>query len=231
MSSCVQYPGTGCIVEFLEGNAVHLALIIEEGGGKVRLLLPNRRETRLGTSRLLPWAGPQLPGPLPGREEAVRLLEDVRKRREELAAAVPVAELWEMAQGELAEAPAQWFAELSGSDPDVDSIAAHGRALLACKSHFRFQPPVFQIYDAETVERRLHEQQEREEREALTVGGATFFRLLWDVACKKRVLPPPPDADGHGGSPEWPAPEVGRRLRKLLFDCMADPDNQEHDTL
>ena len=231
MSSCVQYPGTGCIVEFLEGNAVHLALVIEEGGGKVRLLLPNRRETRLGTSRLLPWSGPQLPGPLPGREEAVRLLDDVRKRREALAAAVPVAELWEMAQGELAEAPAQWFAELSGSDPDVDSIAAHGRALLACKSHFRFQPPVFQIFDAETVERRLHEQQEREEREALTVGGATFFRLLWDVACRKRTLPPAPDADGHGGSPEWPAPEVAQRLRKLLFDCMANPDNQEHDTL
>lgn len=231
MSSCVQYPGTGCIVEFLEGNAVHLALVIEDGGGKVRLLLPNRRETRLTASRLLPWAGPQLPGPLPGREEAVRLLEDCRKRREELAAAVPVLDLWEMAQGEVAEAPARWFAELSGSDPDVDSIAAHGRALLACKSHFRFQPPVFQVFDAETVEKRLHEQREREDREALTVGGASFFRLLWDVACKKRSLPPPPDADGNGGSPEWPQPDVARRLEKLLFDCMADPDNQEHDTL
>lgn len=230
MSSCVQYPETGCIVEFLEGNAVHLALVIEDGGGKVRLLLPNRRETRLTASRLLPWAGPQLSGPLPGREEAVRLLEDRRKRREELAAAVPVSELWEMAQGEVSEAPAQWFAELSGSDPDVDTIAAHGRALLACKSHFRFQPPVFQVFDAETVEKRLHEQREREDREALTVGGASFFRLLWDVACKKRPLPAPPDADG-GGSPEWPTPDVARRLEKLLFDCMADPDNQEHDTL
>ena len=66
MSSCVLYPGTGCIVEFLEGNAVHLALVIEEGGGKVRLLLPNRRETRLGTSRLLPWAGPQAAACDPG---------------------------------------------------------------------------------------------------------------------------------------------------------------------
>ena len=231
MSSCVQYPGTGCIVEFLEGNAVHLALVIEDGGGKVRLLLPNRRETRLTASRLLPWAGPQLSGPLPGREEAVRLLEDCRKRREELAAAVPVHELWEMAQGEVNEAPARWFAELSGSDPDVDSIAAHGRALLACKSHFRFQPPVFQIFDAETVEKRQNEQREREDREALTVGGASFFRLLWDVACKKRSLPPAPDADGNGGSAEWPAPDVARRLEHLLFACMADPDNQEYDSL
>ena len=60
MSVCVQYPSAGCIVEYLEGNAVQIALVTEESGGKLRLLLPNRRETRLTTSRLLPWAGPAL---------------------------------------------------------------------------------------------------------------------------------------------------------------------------
>ena len=229
MAECVQYPSTGCIVEFLEGNAVHIALVTEESGGRLRLLLPNRREMRLAASRLLPWSGPQLPGPLPGREEAVRLLEDCRRRRKSLAAAVAVQDLWEMAQGEVEEAPARWFAELSGTDPDVDSIAAHGRALLACRSHFRFQPPLFQIFDAETVARRLQEQKEREEREALISGGAAFLRLLWDVACKKRSLPPCP-ADG-GPSAEWPAPDVAQRLRTLLFSRMADPDGQEYETL
>ena len=56
MSVCVQYPSAGCIVEYLEGNAIQIALVTEESGGKLRLLLPNRRETRLTTSRLLPWA-------------------------------------------------------------------------------------------------------------------------------------------------------------------------------
>ena len=60
MSVCVQYPSAGCIVEYLEGNAIQIALVTEESGGKLRLLLPNRRETRLTTSRLLPWAGPAL---------------------------------------------------------------------------------------------------------------------------------------------------------------------------
>ena len=143
MSVCVQYPSAGCIVEYLEGNAIQIALVTEESGGKLRLLLPNRRETRLTTSRLLPWAGPAL-GSVPGKDESARVLEQHRARREELAAALPVLELWEMSQGEVPEASAQWFAELAGQAGAADSVAACGRALLACKSHFRFQPPVFQ---------------------------------------------------------------------------------------
>ena len=229
MSVCVQYPSAGCIVEYLEGNAVQIALVTEESGGKLRLLLPNRRETRLTTSRLLPWAGPAL-GSVPGKDESARLLEQHRARREELAAALPVLELWEMSQGEVPEASAQWFAELAGQAGDADSVAACGRALLACKSHFRFQPPVFQIFSAGMVEKRLREQQERAAREALVLGGNSFFRLLWDVACKKRALPPRPGGDCRGMS-EWPAPEVAERLKQILFARMADPENQEYDEL
>ena len=229
MSVCVQYPSAGCIVEYLEGNAIQIALVTEESGGKLRLLLPNRRETRLTTSRLLPWAGPAL-GSVPGKDESARVLEQHRARREELAAALPVLELWEMSQGEVPEASAQWFAELAGQAGDADSVAACGRALLACKSHFRFQPPVFQIFSAEMVEKRLKEQQERAAREALVLGGNSFFRLLWDVACKKRALPPQPGEDPRGIS-EWPAPEVAERLKQILFARMADPESQEYDEL
>lgn len=229
MSVCVQYPSAGCIVEYLEGNAIQIALVTEESGGKLRLLLPNRRETRLTTSRLLPWAGPAL-GSVPGKDESARVLEQHRARREELAAALPVLELWEMSQGEVPEASAQWFAELAGQAGDADSVAACGRALLACKSHFRFQPPVFQIFSAEMVEKRLKEQQERAAREALVLGGNSFFRLLWDVACKKRALPPQPGEDTRGIS-EWPAPEVAERLKQILFARMADPESQEYDEL
>ena len=227
MSVCVQYPSAGCIVEYLEGTAIQIALVTEESGGKLRLLLPNRRETRLTTSRLLPWAGPAL-GSVPGKDESARVLEQHRARREELAAALPVLELWEMSQGEVPEASAQWFAELAGQAGDADSVAACGRALLACKSHFRFQPPVFQIFSAEMVEKRLKEQQERAAREALVLGGNSFFRLLWDVACKKRALPPQPGEDTRGIS-EWPAPEVAERLKQILFARMADPESQEYD--
>lgn len=229
MPGCVRYPAPGCIVEYMEGNAVQIAMVTEEVGGRLRLLLPNRRETRLTAARLLPWLGP-LHTADAGREEAVRLLETHKKAREDLAAAVPVMEVWELAQGEVAAAPAQWFAELFGSEPGPDQVAAYGRALLACKSHFRFQPPDFQVFPAETVEKRLAEQKGREERESLIAGGVAFFRLLWDVACKKRPLPPPA-ASGAEGASEWPAPEVAERLRELLRARMIDPESQEHEAL
>ena len=233
MPGCVRYPAPGCIVEYMEGNAVQIAMVTEEVGGRLRLLLPNRRETRLTAARLLPWLGP-LHAADAGREEAVRLLETHKKAREELAAAVPVMDAWELAQGEVATAQAQWFAELFVSDPDPDQVSAYGRALLACKSHFRFQPPDFQVFSAETVEKRLAEQKSREEREALIAGGAAFFRLLWDVACKKRPLPPPSAPSGRSGAEsgsEWPAPEVADRLKELLRARMIDPESQEHEAL
>lgn len=223
MSDCVRYPAPGCIVEYMEGNAVQIAMVTEEVGGRLRLLLPNRRETRLTAARLLPWLGPMHGADL-GREEAVRLLETHKKAREELAAQVPVMEVWELAQGEVDAAPAQWFAELFGSDPHADHVAAYGRALLACKSRFRFQPPNFQIFSAEMVEKRLAEEKSREEREALIAGGAAFFRLLWEVACKKRELPAPQ-------GPEWPAPQVAARLKEVLLARMIDPESQEHEPL
>ncbi len=228
MSDCVRYPAPGCVVEYLEGNAVQIALITEEAGGRLRLLLPNRRETRLNAPRLLPWLGPMYSADL-GKEDAVRLLEQHRKSREQLAAEVPVMDAWELAQGEVALAPAQWFAELFATDPDSDQVAAYGRALLACKSHFRFQPPDFQVFPEEMVEKRLVEEKARLEREALMAGGAAFLRMLWDVACRKRDLPPPP-AEGSGNG-EWPGPEVAERLEEVLRVRMTDPEGQEHETL
>ena len=78
MSDCVRYPAPGCVVEYLEGNAVQIALVTEEAGGRLRLLLPNRRETRLNSSRLLPWLGPLYAADL-GREDAVRLPDAARQ--------------------------------------------------------------------------------------------------------------------------------------------------------
>ena len=228
MSDCVRYPAPGCVVEYLEGNAVQIALITEEAGGRLRLLLPNRRETRLNASRLLPWLGP-LHGADLGRDEAVRLLEQHKKCREELASDVPVMDVWELAQGEVSVAPATWFAELFTSDPSADQVSAYGRALLACKSHFRFQPPDFQVFPADMVEKRLVEEKNRLEREALIAGGAAFLRMLWDVACRKRELPPPPAEGASSG--EWPSADVAESLEEVLRSRMVDPEGQEFDAL
>ncbi|WP_165078148.1 MULTISPECIES: ribonuclease catalytic domain-containing protein [unclassified Desulfovibrio] len=230
MQESVRYPAPGCIVEYLEGNAVQIAMVMEEAGGKLRLFLPNRRETRLTSARVLPWLGPLHEGTT-GKDEMARLLEAHKARREQLASAVPVGELWELAQGEVEAAPARWFAELMETAPGPDEVAAYGRALLACKSHFRFQPPDFQVYDAETVERRLAEQKAREEREALVAGGAAFLRLLWEVASGRKALSPQGEGAYAAEGVPWPAPEVADRLKALLRARMIDPETQEDDAL
>lgn len=228
MSDCVRYPAPGCVVEYLEGNAVQIALVTEEAGGRLRLLLPNRRETRLNSSRLLPWLGPLHSADM-GREDAVRVLEAHKNTREDLAAQIPVMDVWELAQGEVELAPASWFAELFESDPNTDHVSAYGRALLACKSHFRFQPPDFQVFSAEMVEKRLIEEKARLERESLAAGGAAFLRLLWEVACRKRELPQPPREGASLG--EWPPQEVAERLEEVLFARMTDPESQEYENI
>ncbi|MCR5813584.1 MAG: RNB domain-containing ribonuclease [Desulfovibrio sp.] len=228
MADLVRYPQCGCIVEYLEGNSVQIAVVVGENGERLRLLLPSRREATLSKNRILPWSGPKYSAEL-SRDELVRLLDQHKTRRDELQESINILDVWEMAQGELGQAQAQWFAELAESDPSVDMIAAHGHALLLCKTHFRFQPPFFQIFTAAEAEKRLVEQQVRLEREALLAGGRNFLQLLWEVALGRRKLPPEPK-DGES-SPDWPPPEIRQRLEALLRTRMLAPYDNENESL
>ena len=219
----VKYPGPGCIVEYMEGNSPQIAWVSEEQDGKLRVLLPSRRETRLSANRLLPWSGPAGSATL-GKDEVVNLLARHAVRREELCRAVDPLAAWEAVQGELDYANVLWFAELFENEPDIDTVAAYGRALLACKSHFKYQPPDFAIYTAELVQVRLAEQQAQRQREILAARGSAFVRLLWDVHCKKRKLPPPE-------SEEWPDAASYERICALVLARMTDPDSQEDEGL
>jgi exoribonuclease-2 len=207
----------------MEGNSPQIAWVSEEQGDKLRVLLPNRRETRLGVNRLLPWSGPAGSASL-GKEEAVEVLCRHGAIREERSRALDAFAVWEAAQGEVSQASALWFAELFENAPDVDSIAAYGRALLACKSHFKFQPPDFVVYPESLVQSRLLEQERQRQRESLAAQGESFLRLLWDVYCRKRALP-------AKDSPEWPDGETLKRLEQLLRSRIVDPDRQEDENL
>ncbi|MDE5833537.1 MAG: RNB domain-containing ribonuclease [Desulfovibrio sp.] len=220
MASTPAYPSPGCVVEYLEDNSVRAAIVLEESGGRLRLLLPSRKEIKLAQNRILPWLGPQYPPSL-SREEYVKILEERGDKRKTLTQEIDVGAIWEMTQGEVNNAETSFFAELLQSDPDADQIAAAGRALLECKTRFRFQPPFFNVYDAETVEKREREQKAREEREALISGGSNFLRHLWEVASRKKAF----DARFE------PDAALATRLEKLLRDRMINPDTTEDDAL
>lgn len=222
-SGIVRHPGPGCIVEFMQGNRPVTAWVLEEQAGKLRLLLANRRETKLTANRLLPWSGPVYSGDL-GRQQVIDLLELHRARRDERETTLDPLDLWTLAQGEVDRASLEWFAELLWEHPDVDDLAALGRAMLACKTHFKFQPPDFEIYSAEKVDARMAELESTRRREALVTAGNDFARILWDVHSRRRTLPP-------DTSPDRPAADIAAQLAALFMTRLADPDDHESETV
>ena len=219
MSDLVAFPGSGCVVEYLQGNEVQIAWVLEEQKGRMRLLSPMRKEIAMASGRVLPWAGPSYP-PAKSREEIVEILQRRKERREQLMKEISPVDLWEMAQGEMRTASAEWFAELVWDAPDADAVSACGRALVACKSHFKFQPPVFEIYNAETVEARRLAEEAAREHASLVAEGNGWLHALWNAA------------QGKGASlPDAPAGAIAGRLIRMLKARMKDPGTTEDETL
>lgn len=214
-----RYAGPGCLVEFMQGNQTQVAWVLEESSGRLRLYTLTKREEKLPVSRVLPWMGPRYEGSR-DRSEILELLTRHQERREAAAADIKPLELWELAQGEVREESAEWFAGLLAEAPDVDAVAAMGRALLRCKTHFKFHPPKFEVFPAATVERRLAEQALAEEREKVVVAGQAFFKELWHGWCS-----------GERGRADALAakldPGAAAKLAEMLRRLIADANDQE----
>ncbi len=214
-----QYPGPGCIVEFLQGNEPQLAWVVEESGGKLRLYTINKREMKLPAARILPWVGP-CDDTVRDREGMLERLCTCEARRARVSSEVDAMEIWELAQGEVRDESVAWFAGLLWERPDTDQVAGLGRALLACKTHFKFHPPKFEVFPAEVVERRLTEQALALEREKVVTAGQGFFKELWTAwaSGEKR------DTARLAARLD---PEAAVKLRELLLGLVADPENSE----
>lgn len=219
MEQLVRYPGPGCVVEFLQGNKPQLAWVLEEQAGKLRLLTRGKKEMKLAATRLLPWSGPRYPAES-SRQGILDALETHAARRDELEAGLDPMELWTLAQGEVERATIVWFAELLWDSLDADHLAALGHALLECKTHFRFQPPEFEIHPEDKVETRLREQEIKERRERLAEAGTRLFTELWEkMQGKRKVLETRLDDD------------VREALVALLRQRIADPEDHDSSAL
>ncbi|WP_027185465.1 ribonuclease catalytic domain-containing protein [Desulfovibrio inopinatus] len=216
-------PGPGTIVEFMQGNQPLLAIVVEESGGKLKLFTHTRRDAKLAAARLLPWAGPSY-GPGLSREDMFEKLVQHFDLRNTIAETIDPMEIWELAQGEVEKASATWFAQLIFDKPGTDELAGCGRALLGCKTHFKFHPPEFEVYPAEVVERRLSELEAAQERERVVGAGSDFFQALWSGwASGKRT-----DVERLVAGL---APEAVSKLAATLRTLIATPDDEDALTL
>ncbi len=203
------------IVEFLQDNAIQIACVLENQNGRLRVILPNRREMSLQENRVLPWEGPKLQA-LDSKDEIVKTLNVHLEKRKQIAAEVESLDVWEMTQGEVQKAEILWLCELIYSSPDQDTLAAFARALLQDKSHFRFAPPYFEIYPAAVVEMKKEAEALQKKRERYVDGGMAWFKVLYDCMQNKKPLPPCPLDE-----------EVSARLQKLLMMRIADKDFED----
>lgn len=181
----------GSVIEFMQGDQPQLAFVLDEQSGKLRLWTINKREMKMPAQRALPWVGPEYAADA-SRQEIQDILNGHQEKRGEIQAGIDVMELWELAQGELEEADLDWFSGLLWETPAPDQRAALGRAMLSAKTHFKFRPPKFEIYNEETVEQRIRQREEEKAREAVTRLGQDLFRILWDArrnGCDPKLPP------------------------------------------
>lgn len=211
----IQYPTAGSIVEFMLGNKPQPAFVLEEQKDSLRVLTLTKREMRLARNRVLPWSGPHY-NAMPDRQGIQHALEEHQARRLDAARGIDPMQLWEMAQGEVDKAPAQWFAELLWPAPGVDEVAAVGHALLDCKVHFRFNPPEFEVFSEQEVETRKAAQEATELRERLINGGREFIQALWEKHSQRRREHLP-----------GITPDTAARLETMLRTRLSDPEDHD----
>jgi len=216
-SQLVRHPGPGCIVEYMQGNQPVAGFVVEDKSGRLKVLTHTGREAAVPATRLLPWSGPLHEGVTTrsGMEETLRRHVEERAR---LAAGVDAMALWEMAQGEVDSAAPEWFAELLSQAPPADLVAAVGRALLDLKTHFKLHPPLFHVYPAEEVARRMDEAERQRVVERLVTAGRDFVKTLWNLPADRR---PPSLGDAA----------AEQRLKEILLARIRDPEDKESEAV
>ncbi len=214
---------SGCVVEYLQSNVCQIAYVMSVSDGKVRLLLPNKKETTMQANRLLPWFGPVLKNVRPDdRDGIISALQGHLALRKELCAGIDPLEMWALVREEMNTLSPKWLAELVFSDLHKDNysdhVAACAQALLQCKTHFKFQNPFFEVYTEEKVELRLGEQRAASEREALVQSGKTVISTLLDIYHKRR----PPLEEGEFSDI---APSVLQVIHEAIKKDLLSPDD------
>ncbi len=209
------------LIEFLQDSSLHIACVLETQNGKLRILLPNRREQTLQENRVLPWSGPNIPHS-DSKDEIIKIINSHLETRKEIAASIETRDIWDMTQGEVEKADIIWLSELLMSQPDVDTVAGIARALLQDKIHFRFAPPKFEIYPSALIEARTKAEEQKKSQERFVDSGMNWFKTLFDCRQANKSLPPCSlDAD------------IQEKLKQLLLTRIADKnfDSKEDETL
>jgi exoribonuclease II len=167
------------IIEYVEQGRFICALVLENQDKRLRVLGQNGREMNLPLSRVVHQSAIRYPAS-DSRAEALRLLQDKARKRQELMAEINLVEVWELAQesSEAAFSP-DFLAELAfGQEAGDDRVAAFLRCVFEDRLYFKYKEGMVIAHPAEVVA-QLQLRRERELRkEAVLTSGARGLMQL-----------------------------------------------------
>jgi exoribonuclease-2 len=207
----------GSIVEYLDNGRFVCGLVLQDSGGRLRLLGQNGREINLPVSRVVSISTTrhQLDG---SRDGLTALLKETAEKRAALTGSIPLEEIWELASAEGKPVfSADFLAELAfGGSLSDDQSAAFLRAVFADRLFFKYKGDnLITVHSTEQVEQLRHQRQKEQEREDVLRTSAAHLQAIMQ---------------GRSVSAEeWP--ERGRILSWLadfvLFGSEAEDCDQE----
>lgn len=171
------------MIEYLDGGKFICGYVLENGGKRLHVVNQNGRDVNLPLTRIIHHSDRPLPRNL-NRVEILRQLQNMAKRRQELAAAVTLEEIWNL----VSEEPQTVFeprllAELLfPSDTADDHIAAFLRAVFQDRLFFKYKEGKVIAHSAEVVENlRIQQEKEQQREELLQRGADGLARLMQDA--------------------------------------------------
>jgi len=168
----------GKIIEYIDQRKIVTAVCLRDKASKLQLVTSSNHEASIPPKRALLVSSISLPL-TSSREELVRELKAIEKKRLELMERVSVHELWELTHEENEAFSFADLAELAfGNHITDDHISALMRALFADRIYFKLKDNCFVPHSPEKVEQAAKAIEAAEQREREISQGGWFLKEL-----------------------------------------------------
>jgi len=168
----------GKIIEYIDQRKIITAVCLKDKASKLQLVTSSNHEASISPKRALLVSSISLPL-TSSREELVRELKAIEKKRLELMEKLSVHELWELTHEEHEAFSFAGLAELAFSTQITDDhLSALVRALFADKVYFKLKDNCFIPHSPEKVEELTKAIEAAEQREQEISQGGWFLKEL-----------------------------------------------------
>lgn len=184
----------GKIAEYIDQKKIMLSVCLKDRGSKLQLLTLSNHEVSISPKRALLLSSTTL-DISKSREELLRELKEIEKRRTDYMTQVSVQDLWELTYEENEAFTYKYLAQLVfGESVTDDHISALVRALFFDRVYFKMKDDYFIPNSPDKVEQIRTEREVAELREREIAEGAIWLKDLinnrnpQDPPLKKKII-------------------------------------------